>query len=88
MCPGDATRIFFRVFASIAALSDLDFRSFDVSATHLHGDIDGGLRGTTPRYGDKGSVLERDGTHPRAGTHVYLLISNYIQISMCFCSCA
>jgi len=41
MCPGDATRIFFRVLASIAALSDLDLRSFDASAAHLHGDIDG-----------------------------------------------
>jgi len=41
MCLGNATRIFFRVLTSIAALSGLNIRSFDVSATHLHGDIDG-----------------------------------------------
>jgi len=41
MCLGDATRIFFRVLASIAALSVLNIRSFDVSAARLHGDVDG-----------------------------------------------
>ena len=31
-------------------------------------------------YGDRGSVLEGDGTGPRAETHVSLINSNYIQI--------
>jgi len=37
-----------------------------------------------PGYGDRGSVLEGDGSHPRAETHVYFIISNYIQIYTCF----
>ena len=41
VCPGDATRTFFRVLASIAALSGLNFRSIDVSTTHLYRNIDG-----------------------------------------------
>jgi len=48
----------FRVLASIAMLSDLDLRSFDVSAAHLHGDIVGEVyMEPPPGYGGRGSVL-------------------------------
>jgi len=74
ICPGDATRIIFRVLASIAALPDLNLRSFDVSAAHLHGDIDGEVYIESPsEYEDRGSVLEGDGTRPSAETHMYLI---------------
>jgi len=88
MCPGDATRILFRVLASIATLSDLDLRSFDVPTAHLHGDIDGEVYMEPPTDTETGSVLERDRTHPGVGTRVYLLIFNYIQSYTCFRTCA
>jgi len=37
-------------------------------------------------YGDRGSVLEGDGTRPKVETHVYLIISNYIQIIRVYAS--
>jgi len=78
---GDATRIFFRVLASIAALSNLNLRLFDVSAARLHVDIAGAASMEShSEYGDSGSVLEGDGTRPSAETHVYLINPNYIQI--------
>ena len=81
ICPGDATRIFFRVHASISALFDLNLRSFDVSAACLHGDMDGEVYMESPsEYGDRASALEGDGTRPRAEAHVYLTNHNYIQI--------
>ena len=53
ICPGDATRIFFRVLASIATPPGLNLRLFDVSAAHLHGDIDGEVYMESPsEYGD------------------------------------
>jgi len=36
--------------------------------------------GSPSEYGDRASVLEGDGTGPRAETHVYLINTNYIQI--------
>ena len=52
-----------------------------LSAAHLHGDIDGEVYTESPsEYGDRSSVLEGDGTRPRAETHVYLIIPNYIQM--------
>jgi len=85
--PRGATRIFFRVLASIAALPDLNIRSFDVSAAHLHGDIDGEVNmESSSEYEDRGSVLEGDGTRPRAETHMYLINPNYIQIMRVYTS--
>ena len=71
----------FRVLAPIAALFDLDIRPSEVSAAYLHGDIDGEVyMGSPPVYGDRGSVLEGNETRPRGETHVYVMISNYIQV--------
>jgi len=62
-------------------LSDLDIRPFDVSAAHLHGDIGGEVyMEPPPGYGHRGSILEGNETRPRAETHVWFIISNYIQI--------
>jgi len=81
MCLGDTTRIFFRVLAWIAALPDLNLRLFSVSTAHLDGNLDGEVYMESPsEYGDRGSVLEGDGTRPRAETHVHLINPNHIQI--------
>jgi len=40
-----------------------------------------------PGYGHRGSVLEGDGSHARAETHVYFIIYNHIQIYTCFRTC-
>jgi len=37
-------------------------------------------------YGDRSSVLEGDGTRPRAETHVYLIDLNYIQVTRVYTS--
>jgi len=72
---------FFEIIASMAALSDLTLRLFDVSAAHLYGAIDGEVHMVSPsEYGDRSSVLQGDGLRPRAETHVYLTTFNYIQI--------
>jgi len=71
----------FQVLASIAALFDLVIRPFEVSAAYLHGGIDGEVyMEPPPVYRDRGSVLEGNETRPRGETHVYVMISNLIQI--------